>query len=144
MVGISVRVSVAVKRHHDHDNCYKGKHSIGVAWLQFRGSAHHHHGGAWQQSGRHGAGEVAESPTSCRQQSGLSHSTWLEHIWDLKVHLPRDTLLPTSTPTPTRPHLLIVPFSFKPLHSIPLSPKTYNHIIMQKCIQSNFKGPQSL
>jgi hypothetical protein len=35
---------IAVKRHHDHNNSYKGKHLIG-AGLQFRDSVHYHHGG---------------------------------------------------------------------------------------------------
>ena len=34
---------IAVKRHHDHDNSYKGKHLIG-AGLQFRGLVYYHHG----------------------------------------------------------------------------------------------------
>jgi len=32
---------VAVKRHHDHGNCYKGKHLI-EAGLRFRGIVHYH------------------------------------------------------------------------------------------------------
>ena len=36
-------VSIAVKRHHEHGNSYKGKHLIG-AGLQFRGLVHYHHG----------------------------------------------------------------------------------------------------
>jgi hypothetical protein len=39
-----LRVSIAVKRHHDHCNSYKGKHFIG-AGLQFRGLIHYHHDG---------------------------------------------------------------------------------------------------
>ena len=47
------------------------------------------HGG-WR-AGRHGAGEVTESPTSFRQQKcRLSHWAWLEHIRDLKAHLYSD------------------------------------------------------
>ena len=34
---------IAVKRHHNHDNTYKGKHLIG-AGLQFRGLAQYYHG----------------------------------------------------------------------------------------------------
>ena len=34
---------IAVKRHHDHGNSYKGKHLIG-AGLQVRGSVHYYHG----------------------------------------------------------------------------------------------------
>ena len=32
-----------MKRHHDHGNYYKGKHSIGLAYT-FRGLVHGHHG----------------------------------------------------------------------------------------------------
>ena len=38
-----VRDSVAVKRHHDPNNSYKGKHLI-KAGLKFRGLVHYHHG----------------------------------------------------------------------------------------------------
>ena len=31
-MAVLVRVSIAVKRHHDHDNSYKGKHLIRVAY----------------------------------------------------------------------------------------------------------------
>ena len=35
---------IVVKRHHGHDNSYKGKYLIG-ADLRFRGLVHYHHGG---------------------------------------------------------------------------------------------------
>jgi len=38
-----VRFSVAMKRHHNHSNSYKGKHLIG-AGLQFRGLVCYCHG----------------------------------------------------------------------------------------------------
>ena len=44
---ILVWVSVAMKRHHEHSYCYKGKPLIG-AGLQFRGLIYYHlvgHGG---------------------------------------------------------------------------------------------------
>jgi hypothetical protein len=37
------RVSISMKRHHDHSISYKGKHLIG-ADLHFRGLGHYHHG----------------------------------------------------------------------------------------------------
>ena len=40
-VGKYIRISIAVKRHHDHSNSYK--EFIG-AGLQFRGLVHYHHG----------------------------------------------------------------------------------------------------
>ena len=58
---ILVRVSIAVKRHHDHGNSYKRKHLIG-AGLQFRGLVHYHRG-RWCTD-RHDVGEGAESTTS--------------------------------------------------------------------------------
>ena len=56
MVTVLVRVSIAVKRHHDQGNSYKGQHLIGaglhfqtcsplLSWQE-----------AWQNPGRHGAG----------------------------------------------------------------------------------------
>ena len=62
-VSLLVRVSVGVKRHHDHGNSYKGKHLIGTG-LQFQSFSHYHHGKTWQQAGRHRAGEGDESFTS--------------------------------------------------------------------------------
>jgi hypothetical protein len=58
-----------VKRHHDHDNSYKGKHLIG-AGLQFqRFSPLSSWQEAWQDAGRHGAEEEAESSTSGSKDS---------------------------------------------------------------------------
>ena len=65
---ILFRVSIAINRHHNHGNSYKGNYLVGVAYLKFRGLVHYHHGGTWWHAGRHGAGDVAESPTSYRQQ----------------------------------------------------------------------------
>ena len=42
---VLVRVSIAVKRHHDHGISYKGRHIIVVALLWFRDLVHYHHGG---------------------------------------------------------------------------------------------------
>ena len=39
---VFVRVSIAVKRHHDHDNSYKGKQLTDTG-LQFRGLVHYRH-----------------------------------------------------------------------------------------------------
>lgn len=51
--------SIAVKRHHEHSNSYKGKHLLG--WLQ-RFSPLALGREIWQSIGsRHGAGERAES-----------------------------------------------------------------------------------
>ena len=47
-----VGISISVKRHHDHNNSYKGEHLIRVAY-SFRGLVHYYHG-RWQAGG-HGA-----------------------------------------------------------------------------------------
>ena len=60
---VLVKVSIAVKRHHDHGNFYKGKHLIRVA-CTFRDLVHYHHGMIRWHVGRHGAGEGVESLTS--------------------------------------------------------------------------------
>jgi hypothetical protein len=41
---VCLRVSIAVKRHHDQGDLYKGQHLIG-AGLLFRGLVHYSHGG---------------------------------------------------------------------------------------------------
>ena len=41
-VCVLVRISIAMKRHHDHCNSHKGKHLIGSA-LQFGGLVHYHY-----------------------------------------------------------------------------------------------------
>jgi hypothetical protein len=40
-MGVLVRVPIAVKRHLNHSNSYKGKHFIGGAGLQFRSLVHY-------------------------------------------------------------------------------------------------------
>ena len=58
------RVSIAVKRQCDEGNAYKEQHLIG-ADLQFqRFSLLSSRWEAWQDAGRHGAREGAESSTS--------------------------------------------------------------------------------
>jgi len=53
---VLVRVSFAMKRHHDQGNFYKGKHLIG-AGLQFQKfSPESSWQEAWQRAGRHSAG----------------------------------------------------------------------------------------
>ena len=39
-----LRGSIAVRRHHDHGDSYKGNHLIEVVAYSFRGSVHYHHG----------------------------------------------------------------------------------------------------
>ena len=68
-----LRVSMPVKRHYEHDNYYKERHTIEVAYI-FRGLVHYHHGVTWWLVHRHGHGEWAESPIfdPKRTGSGLS------------------------------------------------------------------------
>jgi len=58
--------------------------------------------GAWQHSGRHGA-EGAESSTSCSKGKQKTDFQAARMNEVLKAQAPSDT------PTPTEPHLLIVP-----------------------------------
>ena len=60
---VLVRVSIAMKRHHDHDNSYKGRHLIGTS-LQIQRFSPLSEKEAWQHAGRHGAREGAESSPS--------------------------------------------------------------------------------
>ena len=62
---ILVKVSIAVKRHHDHRNSNKGKHLIVVVAYSFRGSIHYHHGG---ENDSMQTDMMLENSTSCRQQ----------------------------------------------------------------------------
>ena len=55
---------IALKRHHDHSNSYKGKHLIWAALPFQRFSLLSSWQEAWQHAGRHGAGGGAESSTS--------------------------------------------------------------------------------
>ena len=57
-------VFIAVKRLHDHNNSYKGKHLIGAGLQLQRFSPLSSWQEAWQRAGRHGAGEGAQSSTS--------------------------------------------------------------------------------
>ena len=58
-MGVLVRVFIAVKRHHDRDNSYKGKHLRGSG-LQFQGfSPLSSRWEAWWCADRHSAGEIA-------------------------------------------------------------------------------------
>ena len=41
----------------------KEKHCVAVAYI-LRGLVHFYHGAMWEHTGRHGAGEGAEHPTS--------------------------------------------------------------------------------
>ena len=87
--GVLGRVFIAVKRHHDHSNSYKGKHLIG-AGLQFqRFSPLSSWQATWQCAGRHGAGEVAENSSLGRQQEER-HWAWLGLL------KPRSPLTPSA------------------------------------------------
>jgi hypothetical protein len=57
---------IAMKRHYDHSNSYKGNHGIGLV-LRFRGLVHCH-------QGKHGARESWESTTGSEDSR-----KWLRH-----------------------------------------------------------------
>jgi hypothetical protein len=63
MKAFLVRVSIAVKRHHDHNNSYKRKHLIEAGLQLQRFSPLLSWWEMWQSTGRHSA-EGAESSTS--------------------------------------------------------------------------------
>ena len=46
-----VRVCIALERHYNHSNSYKGKHLTGVAHLQFRNSVMAREHGNWDYGG---------------------------------------------------------------------------------------------
>jgi hypothetical protein len=65
VASVLVRVSIAVKRHHDHGNSYKKKKHLVGAGLQFqRFSSLSSWQEAWWHTGRHDAGEGAENSIS--------------------------------------------------------------------------------
>ena len=56
---VLVRVSIAVKRHHDQGNSYKGQHLIGAGFQVQRFSPIIRlHLSSWQHPGKHGAGKA--------------------------------------------------------------------------------------
>ena len=64
--GACLRVSIAVRRHHNHGNSYKRKQLMKVVASNFRGLVHYHHTGergGWE-SGSAQADTVLEKPTS--------------------------------------------------------------------------------
>ena len=83
---VLVRVSIAVKRHHDHGNSYKGKHLIGSG-LQFqRFSPLSSWWGAWQHTGKHGTGEVAQFLIWVSRQQ--EERVTLDLVWASKTSEP--------------------------------------------------------
>ena len=102
---VLARVSIAVKRHHDQGNSYKGQHLI-WAGLQILRSSPLSSWEAWQHPGRHGARRAENSPScskgsqekmvSLRQLEGGSLLYWVEP--EHKRRPPR--------PTPTVTHFL--------------------------------------
>jgi hypothetical protein len=88
---VSVRVSIAVKKHHDQCNSYKGQHLIGTGLQILRLSPLSSKWETWQHPGRHGAGG-AESSTSCSEDKQKTDS-----------HMARRRV---SKPTPTVTHFL--------------------------------------
>lgn len=97
--GLCFRVSVAVKRYHDHGNSYKGKHLI-RAGLQFRGLVHDCHGG------KHGS---VQADIVLERELRVLHMVWqiagrvwatrpCLSFWNLKAHLQRYSSSHKATP----------------------------------------------
>ena len=85
--------SIAVKRHHDPDSSYNGKHLTGVC-LRLQMVVHYLHGG------EHCAGEVAESSMYGSLGIGKREPLGLARALETSKPTPSDTL------PPTRPHPL--------------------------------------
>jgi hypothetical protein len=62
-------VSIAVKKHHDQGNSYKGQHLIGATLQVQRFSPLSSKLEAWHLPGRHGTGEGGESSMSCSKEN---------------------------------------------------------------------------
>jgi hypothetical protein len=84
-----------MKRYHDHRNSYKGKHLIRV-FLKFQRLRPYLHGmEAWQHTGKHGAGEVAENPGAldssciCIKRWPSRPSLEREAHWTHKLYMPQ-------------------------------------------------------
>jgi hypothetical protein len=106
---------IALKRHHNQGNSYKGQYLIG-AGLQFqRFRPLSSWQKAWPHLGKHGAGEGAESSTSCSEgEDCLLHTGWsLSIVGDLQSPPYSDTF------PPTKPHILTV--------SLPMDQAYSNH-----------------
>ena len=73
---VLVGLSIAVKRHPDHSNSYKGKHLIGCLIVSVDKSITimARHG---DNTDRHGAGEEAESCTSDPRATGSELCHWV-------------------------------------------------------------------
>ena len=118
---VLVRVSIAVERHHDHRNSYKGRHLIGGD-LQFRGSVHYHH------VGKH---DSVQADVVLEKELRVLH-------WDPQAA--EGDCVPTlgmafsnkASPTPTRSHLLIVP--------LPMD-QAFKHMRLWGHIYSNHHRP---
>jgi hypothetical protein len=105
--------SIAVKRHHDHGNSYKGKHFIEIglvlevqsllSWWE-----------AWWHTGRCGTGEVPESWTSGLAARRKRETLGLAWAFETPKPTPSDRL------SPTRSQSLTVPLPMgKPMGAIP-------------------------
>ena len=93
-----LRVFIAVKKHHDQGNFYKGQLLIRAGLQVLRFSSLSSRQEAWQCPGRHGTGG-AESSTSCSEETGEDYCLPGSKEEGLKAHSYSDTL------PPTRPHL---------------------------------------
>jgi hypothetical protein len=64
MKGMCLSVSIAIKRHYDHHNFYKGNHLTGTLLMVQRFNPLSSWWEAWHHTGGQGAGKIAESSTS--------------------------------------------------------------------------------
>jgi hypothetical protein len=88
---VLVRVSTAVKRHHDQGNSYKGQQLIGSPY-SFRDSVHYYHGrkhGSIQADV--GLEKLKVLQLDLKATSRLLYWAELE-LWSLNIHTHSDTL----------------------------------------------------
>ena len=78
---VLIKISITLRKHHDHSKSYKGKHLIG-AGLQFqRFSPLSSCGwGTYWLAGRHGNREVAEGSTSVSAGNRKTSLAWLKTL----------------------------------------------------------------
>ena len=111
---VSIRVSIALKRHLDYCSSYKGKHLTKVAAYSFRGLVHYQHGG--EHDSYDYSSVQADMVLELRilrldpkvAGNELFYCAWLEHLRALTAHS-TVSFLHKTTPTSASPHLLRVP-----------------------------------
>jgi hypothetical protein len=114
-ISVIVRVSFAVKRHHDRGKSYKGQHLIGAGLQVQSFSPLSSRQKAWQYPHRHRAREEDESSTSCsedkqvltfsRKLGGGSQSHLLVTPFLQQGHTSSNKVTSPNSETPSATHI---------------------------------------